>query len=160
MQSDVVLQTSRSGEALVAFRTLKLLPTVELLVLPKASRLVEGAWAVFAVVRSLSGVGEAVAVQRPGVGEAPATVRTVEGAFTGVHLHVARQLASLGELLATEGALVGLLSGVDAHVDLQGGHLVAVSSAKTTDEALGLVLLRLLLWSLRRTHFFFRDIRM
>lgn len=68
------------------------------------------------------------------------------------------ELAFLSELLPTDTAAVGLLSRVDTHVDLQGGHLVTVSSTQTTAVgALGLVVKLLLHWRDGSTHFFFTN---
>lgn len=131
VQPDVVLQTGRPREALVALGAVVLLPQVDLLVLPQAARLVEAAVAQRAVVRPLARVGEPVSVHGARVGETLAAVRAGEGLLARVHLLVTFELAFLGELLAAQGALVGLLSRVDPHVDLKRRHLVTVSAAQS-----------------------------
>lgn len=118
VQSHVVLQARRSGEVLTTVGTVELLSAVDLLVLPEAPGLVEGAWADLAQVGPLPCVGEPVAVHGSGVGEALAAVGTGERPLPRVDLEVARELAPLGELFTTVGAAVGFLSGVDTHVHL------------------------------------------
>lgn len=132
VKPEMVLETRSSREALLAFRTVKLLPKVDFLMFPQAAGLVEAPGAHGAVVGPLSRVREPMSVHGPGVGEALPAVRAGEGFLSGVDFLVTFELTFLCELLATQGALIRLLSRMDPHVDLQSRHLVAVSSTKPT----------------------------
>lgn len=130
VQPEVVLEAGGSREALIALGAVKLLPEVDLLVLPQAARLVEAPLAHRAVVRPLPRVREPVSVHGPRVGEGLPAVRADERLLPRVDLLVTFELTFLRELLGAHGALVGFLSRVDSHVDLKGGHLVAVPPAE------------------------------
>ena len=134
VEPEMVLEARRSRETLFTLGTVKLLPKVDLLVLPQAARLVEAALADGAVVRPLPGVCEPVAVHRSRVGEALPAVGAGERFLSRVDLQVTFELTFLGELLPTQRALVRFLSRVNAHVDLESGHLVTVSAAEPAAE--------------------------
>lgn len=130
VEPEMVLEARRSRETLFTLGTVKLLPEVDLLVLPQAAGLVEAPFAHGAVVGPLPRVCEPVSVHGPRVGEALPAVQAAERFLSRVDLLVTLELTFLGELLATQRALVGFLSRVNPHVDLKGGHLVTVSSTE------------------------------
>ena len=130
VQPEVVLETRRPGETLVALGTVKLLPKVNFLVFPQSARLVEAALTQGAAVGLLPGVRQPVSVHGPRVCKALAAVRARERPFPRVDFLVTLELTFLGELLPAERALVRLLPRVDAHVYLQGRQLVAVPAAQ------------------------------
>lgn len=110
VKPEVVLQTRRSRETLLALRTVVLLPRVDFLVFPQAAGLVEAAVAHRAVIGPLARVREPVSVHGPRVSKSLPAVRTGKGFLSGVDLLVAFELAFLGELFRTQAALVGFLS--------------------------------------------------
>jgi len=130
VQPEVVLETRRSGETLIAFRTVKLLPKVNFLVFPKAPRLVEAPLTQGAAVGLLPGVGQPVSVHGARVCKALPAFRARKRPFSRVDFLVTLQLTFLGELLAAQRALVRFLPRMNPHVYLQRRELVTVSTAQ------------------------------
>lgn len=129
VHTHVVGELQGAAETLAADRTLVAHAGVRQLVALQRAVLLEGLWAVGALVRPRVGVQPLVAAQRAGEGEALTAVGAGVGFLPGVDPLVLRHVHLLREALPAGGALVRTLPRVDAQVLLQRRRLEAVAAA-------------------------------